>query len=48
MSGLVLAGWRKLVRKPAGNRRSDRQGWLVVGTEFSVPEKFPGQTKGCL
>jgi hypothetical protein len=30
---LVLAGWRELVRRPAGNRRSDRQRWLVVGTQ---------------
>jgi hypothetical protein len=48
MSGLVLAGWRELVRKPAGNRRFDRQVWLVVSTEFSVPENFLGQIKGCL
>jgi hypothetical protein len=46
MSGLVLAGWRELVRKPAENRRSDRQGWFVVSTEFSVPENFPDQIKG--
>jgi hypothetical protein len=45
MSGLVLAGWRELVRKLAGNRRSDRQGWLVVSTEFSGPENFPSQSK---
>jgi len=48
MSGLVLAGWRKLVRKPVKNRRSDRQGWLVVCAEVSVLENFPGQFKGCL
>ena len=33
MSGLMLAGWRELVRKPAGNRRSDRRGWGVIGTQ---------------
>ena len=33
MSGLVRAGWRELVRKPAENRRSDWKGWLVVGTQ---------------
>jgi hypothetical protein len=46
MSGLVLAGWRELVRKPAGNWRSDWQKWLVVCAEFSVPENFPDQIKG--
>jgi len=48
MSGLVLVGWRELVRKPAENRRSDWKGWLVVSTEFSVPENFLGQIKGYL
>jgi hypothetical protein len=48
MSGLVLAGWRELVRKPAENRRSDRWWWLVVSTEVSIPENFLGQIKGCL
>src|SRR5208283_1939341 len=33
MSGLVLAGWRELVRKPAENRRSSRRGWVVIGTQ---------------
>jgi hypothetical protein len=33
MSGLVLAGWREMVRKPAGNRRSHRRGWLVIGAQ---------------
>jgi hypothetical protein len=33
MSGLVLAGWRELVRKPVGNRRSDRRRWVVVCTQ---------------
>ena len=33
MSGLVLAGWRELVRKPVKNRRSDRQGCFVVCTQ---------------
>jgi hypothetical protein len=45
---LVLAGWRELVRKPAENRRSERQGWIVIGTEFSIPENFPNQIKGYL
>jgi hypothetical protein len=30
MSGLVLAGWRELVRKPAENRCSDQLGWLGI------------------
>jgi hypothetical protein len=33
MSGLVLAGWSELVRKPVGNRRSDWRGWVVIGTQ---------------
>jgi hypothetical protein len=48
MSGLVLAGWRELVRKPAENRRSDRQGWLAVCTEVSVPKNVLDQIKGYL
>jgi hypothetical protein len=46
MSGLVLAGWREPVRKPARNRRFDWQKWLVVCTEFSVPDNFQDQIKG--
>jgi hypothetical protein len=42
MSGLVLVGWRKLVRIPAGNRRSDWQRWLVVDTQ-KLPRKSRGQ-----
>jgi hypothetical protein len=34
MSGLVLAGWRELVRKPAENRRSDRRGRFVICTQM--------------
>jgi hypothetical protein len=48
MSGLVLAGWRELVRKLAGNRRSNRQRWLVVATEVSIPENALNQIKGWL
>jgi hypothetical protein len=41
MSGLVLAGWREPVRKPAGNRRFDWQRWLVVDTQ-----KFLQKSRG--
>jgi hypothetical protein len=48
MSGLVLAGWRELVRKLAENRHSERQGWFVVCTEVSVPKSVSAQIKECL